>query len=229
MVAYHDTEWGVPVHDDSMHFEFLVLEGAQAGLSWSTILKRRAGYRKAFAGFDAAKVARFTPARVEKLLRRPRHHPQPGQGRVHRAQRPACSSTCRRSSAPSTPTSGASWAGARWSTNGVAWRSSPRSARVRGLQRRPAPARLRLRRPDRLLRPPAGVGAGQRPPGGLLPLRGAHRRRTHQDAGAEAGHDGLLGRQAVGAPGSRRRTRARRSPPRRRTGRSTGRRGRWPA
>jgi DNA-3-methyladenine glycosylase I len=68
MVAYHDTEWGVPVHDDTTHFEFLVLEGAQAGLSWSTILKRRAGYRKAFAGFDVAKVARFTPARVEKLL-----------------------------------------------------------------------------------------------------------------------------------------------------------------
>ena len=68
MVAYHDTEWGVPVHDDTTHFEFLVLEGAQAGLSWSTILKRRAGYRKAFAEFDVAKVARFTPARVEKLL-----------------------------------------------------------------------------------------------------------------------------------------------------------------
>ena len=71
MVAYHDTEWGVPVHDDPTHFEFLVLEGAQAGLSWSTILKRRAGYRKAFAGFDVAKVARFTPARVEKLLTDP--------------------------------------------------------------------------------------------------------------------------------------------------------------
>jgi DNA-3-methyladenine glycosylase I len=68
MVAYHDTEWGVPVHDDTVHFEFLVLEGAQAGLSWSTILKRRAGYRKAFAGFEAAKVARFTPAKVDKLL-----------------------------------------------------------------------------------------------------------------------------------------------------------------
>ena len=68
MLAYHDTEWGVPVHDDRKHFEFLVLEGAQAGLSWSTILKRREGYRKAFAGFDPAKVARFTPARVEKLL-----------------------------------------------------------------------------------------------------------------------------------------------------------------
>ncbi len=71
MLAYHDTEWGVPVHEDPIHFEFLVLEGAQAGLSWSTILKRRAGYRKAFAGFDVAKVARFTPARVDKLLTDP--------------------------------------------------------------------------------------------------------------------------------------------------------------
>lgn len=71
MVAYHDTEWGVPVHDDTVHFEFLVLEGAQAGLSWATILKRRHGYRKAFADFDATKVARFTPARVEKLLQDP--------------------------------------------------------------------------------------------------------------------------------------------------------------
>jgi DNA-3-methyladenine glycosylase I len=70
-IPYHDTEWGVPVHDDRTHFEFLVLEGAQAGLSWLTILKRRHGYRKAFADFDVEKVARFTPARVEKLLADP--------------------------------------------------------------------------------------------------------------------------------------------------------------
>src|SRR5580765_5899830 len=67
-VKYHDEEWGVPVHDDFIHFEFLILEGAQAGLSWSTILKKREGYRKAFAGFDPAKVARFTEAKIEKLL-----------------------------------------------------------------------------------------------------------------------------------------------------------------
>jgi len=66
---YHDEEWGVPVHDDRRHFEFLLLEGAQAGLSWETILKRRDGYRKAFAGFDAEKVARFTPKKVAALLR----------------------------------------------------------------------------------------------------------------------------------------------------------------
>lgn len=67
-IAYHDEEWGVPLHDDRRLFEFLILEGAQAGLSWSTILNKREGYRKAFAGFDPQKVARFTPARIEKLL-----------------------------------------------------------------------------------------------------------------------------------------------------------------
>lgn len=70
-VQYHDEEWGVPVHDDLIHFEFLILEGAQAGLSWSTILKKREGYRKAFAGFDPQKVARFSDARVEKILTDP--------------------------------------------------------------------------------------------------------------------------------------------------------------
>ena len=68
---YHDLEWGVPVHDDRLHFEMLTLEGAQAGLSWETILKKRAGYRKAFADFNPVKVARFTPERVEKLLGNP--------------------------------------------------------------------------------------------------------------------------------------------------------------
>lgn len=68
MVEYHDREWGTPVHDDRMLFEFLTLEGAQAGLSWSTILKKREGYRRAFASFDASKVARFTDRQVEELL-----------------------------------------------------------------------------------------------------------------------------------------------------------------
>jgi DNA-3-methyladenine glycosylase I len=68
MVAYHDDEWGVPVHDDRILFEFLILEGAQAGLSWSTILRKRAGYRAAFAGFDARRVARYGAAEVERLM-----------------------------------------------------------------------------------------------------------------------------------------------------------------
>jgi len=70
-VAYHDTEWGVPVHDDRLLFEFLILEGAQAGLSWITILRKREAYRKAFAGFAAEKVARFGPRQVERLLADP--------------------------------------------------------------------------------------------------------------------------------------------------------------
>ncbi|MDH3613496.1 MAG: DNA-3-methyladenine glycosylase I [Gammaproteobacteria bacterium] len=67
-IEYHDKEWGVPVFDDRVQFEFLILEGAQAGLSWSTILNKRDGYRRAFADFDPVKVARFTDKRVERLL-----------------------------------------------------------------------------------------------------------------------------------------------------------------
>ncbi len=70
-LEYHDNEWGVPVHDDNKHFEFLILEGAQAGLSWSTILKKRDGYRKAFADFAPVRVARFSEEKIENLLRNP--------------------------------------------------------------------------------------------------------------------------------------------------------------
>ena len=70
-VRYHDEEWGVPVHDDRKLFEFVVLEGAQAGLSWITILRRREGYRQAFADFDPARVARFTAADQDRLLQDP--------------------------------------------------------------------------------------------------------------------------------------------------------------
>ena len=67
-IRYHDDEWGVPLHDDRGQFEFLILEGAQAGLSWSTILRKRDGYREAFADFDVEKVARFDKRKVEKLM-----------------------------------------------------------------------------------------------------------------------------------------------------------------
>jgi DNA-3-methyladenine glycosylase I len=67
-IRYHDEEWGVPVHEDMTHFQFLILEAAQAGLSWSTVLKKRAGYHKAFAGFDPQKVARYRAVKIEKLL-----------------------------------------------------------------------------------------------------------------------------------------------------------------
>jgi DNA-3-methyladenine glycosylase I len=68
MIAYHDEEWGVPQHDDCVLFEFLILEGAQAGLSWSTILNKREAYRKAFNGFDPAKVARYKAEQIKRLM-----------------------------------------------------------------------------------------------------------------------------------------------------------------
>jgi len=71
MAAYHDQEWGVPVHDDQRLFEFLILEGAQAGLSWSTILKKREGYRKAFDNFDALKISRYSEKKIARLLADP--------------------------------------------------------------------------------------------------------------------------------------------------------------
>jgi DNA-3-methyladenine glycosylase I len=71
MIAYHDREWGVPLHDDRALFELLILEGAQAGLSWSTILYKRENYRAAFDGFDAAKIARYSDKRVAKLMTDP--------------------------------------------------------------------------------------------------------------------------------------------------------------
>jgi DNA-3-methyladenine glycosylase I len=71
MIEYHDREWGVPVHDDRRHFEFLILEGAQAGLSWSTVLKKREGYRRAFSDFDPEKVASYTDKRIEALTQDP--------------------------------------------------------------------------------------------------------------------------------------------------------------
>jgi DNA-3-methyladenine glycosylase I len=70
-IAYHDTEWGVPLHDDRALFELLILEGAQAGLSWSTILKKRENYRRAFDGFDAGKIARYTERKAQQLLEDP--------------------------------------------------------------------------------------------------------------------------------------------------------------
>jgi len=71
MRAYHDREWGVPVHEDRRHFEFLTLEAAQAGLSWSVVLRKRSGYEQAFAGFDPQKVARFSDERIDRLVADP--------------------------------------------------------------------------------------------------------------------------------------------------------------
>ena len=69
MITYHDKEWGVPVHDDSLHFEFIVLDSFQAGLSWSTILNKRENFRKAFDGFNALKISRYSEKKIERLLK----------------------------------------------------------------------------------------------------------------------------------------------------------------
>ena len=126
MVAYHDDEWGVPQHDDQRLFEKISLEGAQAGLSWSTILRKREGYRRAFSGFDPAKVARFTPAKVERLLADPGDRAQPGEDRVDDRQRPR-GARSNASSAASTRTSGRSSTARRSSTvTGIRRRSTRR-------------------------------------------------------------------------------------------------------
>ena len=107
-IAYHDEEWGVPQHDDRVLFEFLILEGAQAGLSWDTILRKRAAYREAFAEFRSEESRQVRTAKIERLME--------NEGIVRNRlkidsadhQRPKSFSKCRRSSAASMPTSGAS-------------------------------------------------------------------------------------------------------------------------
>jgi len=105
-VQYHDCEWGVPVYDDRMHFEFLTLESAQAGLSWITILRRREGYRRAFANFDPQVVALYDQAKVEELLQDEGiiRNRQKVEAAVNNA---AASLRCSRSSDHSQNTSGA--------------------------------------------------------------------------------------------------------------------------
>ena len=110
--AYHDAEWGVPVRDERHLFELLVLEGAQAGLSWWTILRKRAGYRAAFADFDPAVVAAFAPADVERLMDDPgivRNRPRSGRRSTTRGPRSSSGG-----GSASSPTSGRSSTAGRW-------------------------------------------------------------------------------------------------------------------
>ena len=170
MTAYHDSEWGVPVHDDRTHFEFLVLEAAQAGLSWAIVLKKREGYRRAFSEFDPAKVARYTPARIEKLTA------DPGIVR-NRMKIQAAVQNARAFLAVQE---------AFGSFDAYCWRfvgGRPRVNRpktgagdpghltgVRRVQQGPEDARLRLRRLDDRVCPHAGRRHGERSPGPVLSL-----------------------------------------------------------
>ena len=172
MIAYHDTEWGVPVHDDRALFEFLTLEGAQAGLSWQTILNKRDAYREAFARFDPARVARFDRRRIEALLRDPGivRNRLKIESTVSNAR--AVLEVQKRIRQPRPLICGLSSAARRSSTAAdraaLVPASTPVSdAHVQGAQA----ARLSLRRLDDLLRVHAGDGHGQRPPDRLLPPR----------------------------------------------------------
>jgi len=170
MREYHDREWGVPVHDDPRHFEFLILEAAQAGLSWSIVLKKREGYRRAFSDFNPEKVARYSAARIDKLTTDPgiirnrlkiaaavkkRSSVSGGAGGVRQLRR-VLLAIRRRSAATESLENHA---------------PDPRhDARVRHVQPRSEAAGIQLRGIHRDLRPHAGGRDGQRPSSRLLSI-----------------------------------------------------------
>ena len=167
MIAYHDHEWGVPVHDDVRLFEMLTLEGAQAGLSWETILRKRAGYRRAFAGFDPERVARFDGQAHRAPGGRRGDRPPPRQDRGGGQQRARAVGAAQHDG---------SFERYVWSfVDGTPidnhWRYERARSRLDAAggaaERRPTPARLPLRGPDDGLRVHAGGGLGERPPGQL--------------------------------------------------------------
>jgi len=125
-IAYHDEEWGIPVHVDRLLFEFLILEGAQAGLSWTTILKKRENYRKAFNGFRAEKIARYGKRDLQRLL---------GNTGIVRNRLKIVATIenakaflgCGKKWRASTPTCGVSSAGSQFRIAGETWQTSPRA------------------------------------------------------------------------------------------------------
>ena len=167
-VAYHDTEWGVPVHDDRHLFEMLILEGAQAGLSWYTILRRRDGYRAAFKNFEPEKVARMTDAQLEKLL---------ATGDIIRNRLKVFSTRTNARVVLSIQKEFGSLDAYVWRfVGGTPMLRRPKTskdvpranARIRRVIERPQEARHELRRVDDHVRVHAGNRPGERPHGGLL-------------------------------------------------------------
>jgi DNA-3-methyladenine glycosylase I len=163
-LGYHDQEWGVPVRDDRLHFEMLTLEGAQAGLSWDTILAKRERYREVFAGFDPARVARFDRRRIERLL---------GDAGIVRNRLKVESTVSNARAFLELQKAEGSFD--RWVRAFVGEPPRRTSARkVAGLRRAlegAEAARLPLRRLDHLLRVPPGDRARQRPRRGVFPAR----------------------------------------------------------
>ena len=175
LAPYHDEEWGVPVHDDRRHFEFLTLEAAQAGLSWLTVLKRRDGYRRAFAGFAPEKVARFGPRKVEALL---------GDTGIIRNRLKIESTVANAAAFLRVQEELGSFDAYLWAfvegtpvvqPMGIDARDPGQHAAVDGGERRPAAPGIPVRRAHGDLRPPAGGRAGRRPPHHLLSLSRAGR------------------------------------------------------
>ena len=181
--AYHDNEWGVPVHDDRVFFEFLVLEGAQAGLAWSTILNKRAGYRAAFANFDPVESCRVSAMRTSNASWSIRRSFAIGARSKARSATLAHSWRSSAASEASTATSGSSWAARRASiASGRSAAVPARTAQSDALSKDLITARISLRRLDDRLRVHAGDRTGQRPPRPLPALGGARRRSL--EAGA---------------------------------------------
>ena len=172
-LRYHDSEWGVPVHDDRHFFEMLVLEGAQAGLAWITILRKREGYRDAFDGFDPAVVARYDDRRVETLL----GNPAIVRNRLKVGSAVANARAFLRVQEEHGSFDRYVWRFVDGRPRQNAWRGMGRGprrdARVAGAEPGPEAPRLPLRWPHHLLRVHAGDGARERPPRRLLPPGGA--------------------------------------------------------
>ena len=169
MIEYHDTEWGVPLHDDRRLFEFLILEGAQAGLSWETILRKRENYRRAFDGFDAAKIARYDKRKVQALMA--------DAGIVRNRLKIAAAITNAQAFLAAQSEFGTfdryiwQFVGGKPKRN--SWRHVEAGARAHARigrdEQRPEEARIPLRRLDDLLRIHAGDGHGQRSRHRLFP------------------------------------------------------------
>ena len=219
MIAYHDTEWGVPLHDDRALFEFLILEGAQAGLSWSTILRKRDNYRKAFDRFDARKIARYDDAKVAALL---------ADAGIVRNRLKIASTISNAQAFLAVQKEFGSFDAYIWqlrrrqpATESLAQhgRGAREDRAVRRDEQRPREARLPLRRLHHLLRLHAGHRHGERSPGRAVSATGAADEARHAAPRWSAGSCARRKARSATRPSAKRsaRFRAARSRP---TGRS---------
>ena len=177
MIRYHDEEWGVPVHHDSTLFEFLILEGAQAGLSWETILNKRENYRAAFDGFDAQRVARYDRRKVAQLLKNPGIVRNRLEDRIDSEKCPGIAASAKRiRQLRSLRLAICEWPAAGEFVES-ARSTSCAHCRIRRYEQSPEEARLHLRGIDHLLRLHASRRHGERSRSAMLPPRRGRRRK----------------------------------------------------